>query len=360
MSLQSMLRRALAFTHLPKSVLPSGLHGRRPYASIAAAAAEEPNPDGNNKVRGRRRSKKELHAVVETFVNEYKAMNAGNFPPIKYTNKQVGGCYYRIRGILQELQYAAKMSPSGGGVEHSLGREGARGSESLTDVVGVSARTVSVEDDVNLGVVSDGSFEAKEESMTSSSVEILSEEVITPGRGSDLDVTQSNIGKVNAAESSYIDPDIVGNDMEEHTNNQSVSMAPGHEILQGGFEVISHSRDKSHDKPEEAQADLHDDVSKVKHLQIGDNNTASLSSDYMEDVTKPDLEECKMKQHEEIPKADLLDSITAEKHVPPEADKVSKDLPGRPAADAEPTKTTTLWGAMKSLADGIISIFRNQ
>lgn len=107
-------------------------------------------------------------------------MNAGNFPPIKYTNKQVGGCYYRIRGILQELQYAAKMSPSGGGVEHSLGREGARGSESLTDVVGVSARTVSVEDDVNLGVVSDGSFEAKEESMTSSSVEILSEEVVTP------------------------------------------------------------------------------------------------------------------------------------------------------------------------------------
>ncbi|KAM5574150.1 hypothetical protein ABKV19_013577 [Rosa sericea] len=438
MSIQSMLRRGLTFNHLPKSVRLSGLRGRRPYANNAAAAAEEPNPDGN-KVRGRRLSKKELKALVESFVHEYRAMNAGKFPPFKYTQRQVGGSYYRIRGILQELQYTAKMSPSCGGIEHSLGREGIRGSESLTEVGGVIAQTVSeAENDTDLSVASDGCLEAEEESQTSSSVEILSEEVITPGRGSDLDVTQSNIWKVNAEESSYIGPD-----MEELKKTQSVSIAPGCEMLQGGFDVISHSHDKSEDgKREEAQADRHDYVSKEKHLHIGETNTASPSSDDTEDITKPDLDdsECKMKQHDEPPQADRLDSIAAEKHLPieetnrvssssddtedvtkphlddskckmdqheeiPQADRLDfvaeeKHLPigetnraspssgntvvtksdlddsksiveqheeipqadklSKLADDAEPPKRSTLWGAMKSFADGIISIFRQQ
>lgn len=51
----------------------SGFRGRRPYADnanpAAAAAAEEPNPDGN-KIRRRKLPKKEREALVESFVHE--------------------------------------------------------------------------------------------------------------------------------------------------------------------------------------------------------------------------------------------------------------------------------------------------
>ncbi|XP_050379058.1 uncharacterized protein LOC126796306 [Argentina anserina] len=403
MSPPSMLRRALTFTHLPKSVRLNGQRGRRPYANSAASAAEERNPDGN-KVRGRRRSKKDLQALVETFVNEYRAMNAGRFPPFVYTQQQVGGSYYRVRGILQELQYRDKTSPSCGGIEHSLAREGVRGSEALTEDGVVSGRTVSeVENDTDLSVAGNEYLEAKEELQASSSVEILSKEVITPGRGSDLDVTH-NIGKVKSEGSLKFHPDIVemfrGSEISSNSHDKSgdSKMEEAHaesiskeKHLQGqgsdldvthnigkvkseessfidpdivelrGFEISSHSHDKSQDsKLEEAQAN---NISKEKHLQIGDTNTATPCSDDTEDVTKLILDdsECKMKQHEEeIPQADRFDSTAAEKNIPQEADKTSEVLSGRPADDAEPPKPTTLWGAMKSFANGIISIFRQQ
>lgn len=39
-------------------------------------------------------------------------MNAGKFPTTSITKKQVGGCYYVVRGIIQELEYKAKMISS--------------------------------------------------------------------------------------------------------------------------------------------------------------------------------------------------------------------------------------------------------
>ncbi|CAI9770953.1 unnamed protein product [Fraxinus pennsylvanica] len=55
-------------------------------------------------------SKDERKAMVETFVNKYKAMNAGKFPTASQARKETGGSYYVIRQILQELEYNSKMS----------------------------------------------------------------------------------------------------------------------------------------------------------------------------------------------------------------------------------------------------------
>lgn len=44
-------------------------------------------------------------------------MNGGKFPNISLAQKQVGGSYYTVRKIIQELQHKSKMSSSNRGKE---------------------------------------------------------------------------------------------------------------------------------------------------------------------------------------------------------------------------------------------------
>lgn len=48
-------------------------------------------------------------AMVEGFVNKYRAMNGGKFPSAYAAMKEVGGGYYTVKKIVQEMQYNAKM-----------------------------------------------------------------------------------------------------------------------------------------------------------------------------------------------------------------------------------------------------------
>ncbi|XP_020878298.1 uncharacterized protein LOC9300632 [Arabidopsis lyrata subsp. lyrata] len=56
----------------------------------------------------KRLSRDDRRALVESFVNEYRANNAGRFPSLSSTRKEVGGCYYVVREILQELKLKPK------------------------------------------------------------------------------------------------------------------------------------------------------------------------------------------------------------------------------------------------------------
>lgn len=48
-------------------------------------------------------------ALVKGFVNKYRAMNGGKFPSTKAAMKEVGGSYYTVKKIVQEMQYNTKM-----------------------------------------------------------------------------------------------------------------------------------------------------------------------------------------------------------------------------------------------------------
>ncbi|CAH8386360.1 unnamed protein product [Eruca vesicaria subsp. sativa] len=52
----------------------------------------------------KRLSKDDRRVVVESFVTKYRAANAGKFPTLKATVKEVGGGYYVVRDIYQELK----------------------------------------------------------------------------------------------------------------------------------------------------------------------------------------------------------------------------------------------------------------
>ncbi|KAG7538415.1 hypothetical protein ISN44_As13g021900 [Arabidopsis suecica] len=56
----------------------------------------------------KRLSRDDRRALVESFVNEYRATNAGRFPSLDATRKQVGGNYYIVRDIFQELKLKPK------------------------------------------------------------------------------------------------------------------------------------------------------------------------------------------------------------------------------------------------------------
>ncbi|XP_023520102.1 uncharacterized protein LOC111783410 [Cucurbita pepo subsp. pepo] len=76
----------------------------RSYA--ASVASDVPRPEkGRKKV-----SKQDRRAMVESFVDKYKASNTGKFPSVSDTKKQVGGSFYTIRKILQELQNESTMT----------------------------------------------------------------------------------------------------------------------------------------------------------------------------------------------------------------------------------------------------------
>ncbi|PWA66098.1 hypothetical protein CTI12_AA330010 [Artemisia annua] len=47
---------------------------------------------------------------LESFVDKYRAMNQGKFPSTSSAKKEVGGDYYFIRKMLQEMEYNVKLS----------------------------------------------------------------------------------------------------------------------------------------------------------------------------------------------------------------------------------------------------------
>ncbi|XP_024990026.1 uncharacterized protein LOC112524442 isoform X2 [Cynara cardunculus var. scolymus] len=58
-------------------------------------------------------------AMLESFVSKYRAMNMGKFPPPTSAQKEVGGSYYLIKKMLQEMEYNFKISS----LEKGIGKE---------------------------------------------------------------------------------------------------------------------------------------------------------------------------------------------------------------------------------------------
>ncbi|KAM3381358.1 hypothetical protein P3S68_006931 [Capsicum galapagoense] len=84
----------------------SGLNIQRRGKSFAATV---PSDSAEDKSKGKRVSIEERRTMAEAFVNKYRAMNGGKFPSTKVAMREVGGSFYTIKTIVEELQYNAKM-----------------------------------------------------------------------------------------------------------------------------------------------------------------------------------------------------------------------------------------------------------
>ncbi|KAI3460227.1 hypothetical protein Pfo_016890 [Paulownia fortunei] len=123
----------------------------------------------------RRVSKGERKSMVENYVNKYREMNAGKFPTISDARKDVGGSYYVVRQILQELKYNSKMS-SVDTKDASLKKSAMKKDEISTNFGEVSqarelGELISPISKVDIGDTRSKSFESKQGPQSSIAVE---------------------------------------------------------------------------------------------------------------------------------------------------------------------------------------------
>uniref|UniRef100_A0A803P7Q6 AT3G52170-like helix-turn-helix domain-containing protein n=1 Tax=Cannabis sativa TaxID=3483 RepID=A0A803P7Q6_CANSA len=104
---------------IPKIVYSNGKRTGKSYAVAAASSvsvnkSEKGDEIVSSKPTTRLHSKRkciaERRAVVEAFVDNYKATNGGKFPPPYLITQQTGGSYYLVKLIVQELQSESKSS----------------------------------------------------------------------------------------------------------------------------------------------------------------------------------------------------------------------------------------------------------
>ncbi|XP_061950887.1 uncharacterized protein LOC133673956 isoform X2 [Populus nigra] len=93
----------------------NAIHGANMQWRARSYAASVPSHMPQSYKSQKRVSKDDRRAMVESYVNKYRETHAGKFPSISDARKQVGGNYYFIRKIVQELEYKSKISSSNSG-----------------------------------------------------------------------------------------------------------------------------------------------------------------------------------------------------------------------------------------------------
>lgn len=248
--------------------------------------------------KGRKRvTKHERQAMVESFVNKYRTMNAGKFPTASSARKEVGGSYYCIRKFLQEMEYKSKFSYSDKRNEDLLVKEQTREHESLTKVEEVSNSQMPVD------------LEIRNDSQTSSinCVEIghaTAKHLEAKGESQNSSWAEKNLFKV---------------DIKSHTEDDHSDFVPR----------------KSHLQEKETRNVSHPSLRKVEHSKKEEE-----VAEYLQDFDGPNY---KTKQDQGSPK---LDS------------NARRDCELQRNGE-EVAKKSTMWGNLKRLVDGIINIWRN-
>lgn len=80
----------------------------RGKAHAAPLPAQEPPPKGQKRI-----TKQERRVRIVEFVENYRASNEGKFPTVKNICQQIGGGYYAVRELLQEMKYNHAKLPLG-------------------------------------------------------------------------------------------------------------------------------------------------------------------------------------------------------------------------------------------------------
>lgn len=264
-----------------KAVLTNRInaHGSKVQWCAISKAASVSSELPNSRKSRKRIPKDERQAMVECYVNEYRVKNAGKFPAASDIMNHVGGSFYVIRKIIQELEHKSKLPQSTSGTEISSGPKLNRVKKSGTKVdtncskVSVNAGT-EVEDDRLMFVVAESQG---------------SREEIT-------DVSHLNRDKLQDIKRKEVRND----DSDSITEKSSVKMEVQNMTL-----------------------DVHPHEDNARHS----------------------------------PREDLTDSGAPELRKEPSHDIETEESVKR-NNDADISRKSSLWGNLKSFADGIVSIWK--
>ncbi|CAI8593435.1 unnamed protein product [Vicia faba] len=400
------------------SVGSSKLHCRG--WSHAAACVPSETSDTRPK-RGLRVPKHVRRAMVESFVNKYRSENAGKLPAIKHTQKEVGGSYYVIREIILELEYKSKMKPVNNIDEISVAKLFDESKLKTAESVDVSSGKIKkvkdgpIQDDFQSELLDGKKNEEKEGPQTSSWKERLSEAEVISTPDDRCTTSDSNILEKHFKD--FSSPQLP-NDVktEEAVSSFSDSVAPESQLIQleaehfsrgHGSEFVGMENHKkieeqsikkaSYDRREQpALEDMHGEAShsspQVSNDVRSDEAVSSCPSDNVaparhqpkeeiEQVSAPIIEKSGSSSNKDQIHDSKLEKAGHERKVQDGAqDKSGRDSPKhkkelsqgslelddskidssnkRESSGAVASNKFSLWGNLKSFADGILNIWR--
>ncbi|KAK8615453.1 hypothetical protein V6N13_017041 [Hibiscus sabdariffa] len=307
------------------SAAPATWVGVRRVRSFAASLPSPSDAPKRKKV-----SKDERRALIESFVNRYRSMNAGKFPTITEARKEVGGSFYVVRKVLQELEYKPNVCSSSNSYE-TLSAKVVNKEDNSFSVVEVVSTGLGVQDATCAKAVDD--------------VKILdtNDKQLEADRGSSSDFVLE--------ENSVVKIDAKGLERQADDKVEDVGIDSSDK-----FQMFPN-------KQKSAKATDQD----LESEELGKTESWGVQSDF--GVVKGDVlkEETEIGNEEGAEKvqtvSELLRSgspeLKAEHHQQfVEEEKSARNLSSEQSNDAESSEKSSLWGNLKSFADGIISIWR--
>ncbi|PON41245.1 hypothetical protein PanWU01x14_290840 [Parasponia andersonii] len=346
-------------------IVCSGGRTGKSYAVAAAAASVNKNENEISKasadLRGKKLPKAQRRAMVEAFVFKYKAMNDGKLPSTSSVVKQVGGSYYVVKKILQEVEYQLKLSVLNKANQKALGTEVLKEDERLFKSEEFSATrsnvslNVGVQNDFEMAVTnhvrindaSDKHIDAERGSKSSSSDEkMLSEEIEVVNIDGYSELTEQNSLIKGDAEK-------VVHSSVKKVYTVEVENRPSN-LLQEEFKNVSHHVYSENGSENEALAQ--------REIPVFVANENGLQMMKTKKVFHPNVENVEDNEQKKAVSEDLQDKYSSkdktEWHEGSPENKPAVDKSCRQTSDAEPPKKSTLWGNLKSFADGIFNIWR--
>ncbi|XP_021292208.1 uncharacterized protein LOC110422567 [Herrania umbratica] len=301
----------------------------------------------------KRVSKDERRAMIESFITRYRSVNAGKFPSASAAQKEVGGSYYVVRKVLQELEYNSKVCSSNSSFENLSGKVVNKEEKSFSEVQVVST-AVRVQNDTCTEAIDDVK-------MLDSDDKQLEAEGVLRVYSSEEETFSKGVLKPQTPGSHY---DFV---LEENI------------VLKDDAKSLEKQEDA---KVEDAGKDSYDKFQivpdKQKSVEVSDQHLESaeeckteshgVQSDFVGvkgDLVKIETEvgHAEGDEKEQIASEELLNSggpeLKAEHHrQSSEEEKHARNFLSEQSDDAEFSKKSTLWGNLKSFADGIINMWR--
>ncbi|KAE8795021.1 hypothetical protein D1007_30221 [Hordeum vulgare] len=86
-----------------------GLNNIDPSTRDAKTSFEGINEEMDQPEVPKRMTKEERRVRIEEFVENFRASHEGKFPHATYVRQQVGGSYYTVLALLQELEYNSRL-----------------------------------------------------------------------------------------------------------------------------------------------------------------------------------------------------------------------------------------------------------
>ncbi|EXB23621.1 hypothetical protein L484_006203 [Morus notabilis] len=147
-----------------KLVCYSGRSGKSyAVAALAASANKSENESANKangseapKIKAKKISRAQRRDMVEAFVLKYKAMNDGKLPYASNVAKEVGGSYYVVKQIFQELKSQFKTSSINNANQNKIGKKEINGAGQLSNAGEILTSRIpensSVQNDIQIVV----------------------------------------------------------------------------------------------------------------------------------------------------------------------------------------------------------------